>query len=701
MVQQIFLPKLREDLIILDQQVNAKKQRRWLLHDVVRNLYFHISSSTVELINLWQAGESLPAFHQRVRASGLEISEEEISQLITFFVSHSLIEITHKAGVDYLLNTQTIAKKNVWSWLLHNYLFIRIPLFKPDRFLERTKHLVEPFFSRTTARLIQLLGLVGLLIVIQQWEAFTHTFDHFFSWQGAFFYLISLIVLKSLHELAHAYTAKRLGCGVPAIGVAFLVLFPVLYTDTSDAWKLNQSRERLQIVFAGIKLELYVAMLATFLWAFLPEGPLKTVAFFMATTSWLTSLMINLNPFLRFDGYFALADWLQEENLQSRSFEMARWRLRELLFGLNQSAPEILQPSRARLMVLYAWITWIYRFVLFLGIALLVYNLAFKALGILLFLVEIIWFILLPIYRELKNWWSARQLFRWNKQTFTTSLLLLILAIWLFIPAQTSYRAHAVLNASEITPIYLTEDARVMSVSINAGQIVKQGDLLMHLESPELTHQLSQIARRLETVTIQLDRQSTSAQMRRILGQQKQQLELEEQRLLMRQNKLIVYAPHDGVISSLISWHPGQTLSKTTELALLRSPNAGRVHAYVEQEYIGQLQPGQTAIWYGQDFKQPALLLTLRAVSPTKVNQFLYPELASVNRGPLPSYSINEGVHLPQQALYQVEFSVQNEQSVPIDWRQMGRVHIEFEKQRPVVKLWRKIWVNLLPEINF
>jgi putative peptide zinc metalloprotease protein len=201
-----------------------------------------------------------------------------------------------------------------------------------------------------------------------------------------------------MHEMAHALTAKHLGCRVTSMGVALLVLFPVLYTDTTDAWRLHHRRERLAIVLAGIRMELHLALLATFLWSFLADGPLRSAAFFIATTSWLTSLAINLSPFMRFDGYYALADWLGAANLQPRAFALGRWRLREALFGLNEPPPEQLSRSREHIFILYGWATWIYRLMLFLGIALLIYYFAFKLLGIALFAVEIIWFVLLPVH---------------------------------------------------------------------------------------------------------------------------------------------------------------------------------------------------------------------------------------------------------------------------------------------------------------
>ncbi len=111
-----------------------------------------------------------------------------------------------------------------------------------------------------------------------------------------------------------------------------------------------------------------------FAWAFMPEGTLRSLAFVLATSSWILSLSINLNIFMRFDGYYILSGWWGIENLQRKSFSLGKWKLTEILFGLNRTAPENVSSLTRRKLVLYAWGVWIYRFFLFLAIALLVYH---------------------------------------------------------------------------------------------------------------------------------------------------------------------------------------------------------------------------------------------------------------------------------------------------------------------------------------
>ena len=91
------------------------------------------------------------------------------------------------------------------------------------------------------------------------------------------------------------------------MGLAFLVMFPMLYTDTSDTWRIKSAMARVHVGAAGMIAELYIACIATFCWGFLPEGMLKSAAFILATTSWILSLAFNLNALMRFDGYYILS----------------------------------------------------------------------------------------------------------------------------------------------------------------------------------------------------------------------------------------------------------------------------------------------------------------------------------------------------------------------------------------------------------
>lgn len=142
-------------------------------------------------------------------------------------------------------------------------------------------------FEPATLALIGIAGLIGLALAARQWDAFTASLAAAFTPAGVFGFLCALAIAKSLHELGHAYVATRAGVRVAHMGVAFVVMWPMLYTDTGETWKLADARTRFAIASAGLVTELAIAALATLGWSLTADGALRDALFFLATTSWL------------------------------------------------------------------------------------------------------------------------------------------------------------------------------------------------------------------------------------------------------------------------------------------------------------------------------------------------------------------------------------------------------------------------------
>jgi len=409
---QSVLPELRTDLQFKPGVRELDGSKTWLIFDPLRHQYIQIDNKNRRILELWSCCAGVSAGDIVERLNELAVTLEDIEALLKFAWKSSLTVMPPNGNIEFFLKESAAKKSKPIKRLLHGYLFIRIPLVRPHRFLKKTEPLSRLFFTRSWWFFIFLTAFAGLFLTSRQWDQFTHTFSHFFSMQGLLFYALALVFIKCLHELGHGYAATRYGCRVTSMGIAFIVLFPILFTDTTDSWKLTSKRKRLIIGAAGVAVELSIAAIATLMWALLEDGPLRSTAFFVATTSWIMSLMVNLNPFMRFDAYYLLSDALGVQNLQARSFAMGRWSLREFLFGLNETPPEAMKSSLRNGLSVFAWSTWIYRFFLFLGIALLIHSMAFRPFGTFLAAVELLFFIAIPIMNEIKQWWLRRtQLF--------------------------------------------------------------------------------------------------------------------------------------------------------------------------------------------------------------------------------------------------------------------------------------------------
>jgi len=700
----MIIPYLRQDLEIFRGNSREDGSPAWLLYDAVRNKYFTVGLTAFRLIKNWRGGEDIQNFEKKINSQGIETTGEEIKSFIGFLQQNNLIIQPQGQGVPFLMQQKNSLKKSWIMNLIHSYLFFKIPLFTPDEWLGRTLNKVKFLGSKKIRNIIYILGFIGLFFVIQQFENFTKTFLYFFSLKGLMIYFITLVFVKCLHELGHAYIAKYHGCRVSAIGIAFLVFFPFLYTDTTDAWRLRNHKDRLLINFAGILTELHLALIATFVWGVLPEGGLKSAAFFIATTSWISSIAINVSPFMRFDGYYVFSDWLKAENLQPRSFALAKWKVRETLFGFNHKPPEEISPSRRWTFIIYAWSTWVYRFFLFIGIALLVYYFAFKVLGIILFAIEIYWFIMLPIIKEMKQWWMMRSEMKLNKQTFRTISILTITLMVLFLPWKSSMKIPAVYISEKYSKIYSPYPAKIKSVFITKDQEVEAGQNLIELYSPELDKEINSIRRKLMLTKTKINRMSgTSGNMDEYLTYNQRLIALQSELsgLTKTKEKLVIKAPNKGKVKDLVSLSNEMWVSNLDQLLGIVHYGTGNVKAFIREEQIDRFQENTPAVFIPNDGDHKKIHLISNKLDLSSVNNLPYVALASIHSGPIAirNFTSGEYQYRPETAHYIADFKLVNKSSIKFELP--GYVHVEGNRYSPFVRFFRNVFSVLIRESGF
>lgn len=480
-------PCLREEIDLLPGPRLPDGQPSWTLHDPMRNRFFAIDWPSFEILKRWSYADADQIATLVSNDTTLELNSHDVTNFAQFLSENQLIQTEGLGGAKKFADRLAKIQGSPIKWLIHHYLFFRVPLWNPDAWLQRWMGLAEVFFTSRFALLSLLAFCIGLFQIGRQWDVFITSLVDMFTWSGLITYGVAIILVKWLHELGHAFAARRLGCRVPAMGVAFLVMFPMAYTDTNETWRLTSNKQRLQIASAGILIELALAAWATLAWALLPDGDLRSIAFVLATTSLIATLVINASPFLRFDGYFILSDLIDMPNLHQRSFALARWKLREWLFGLREEKPETFTKGKERALIFFAWLTWLYRLVVFVGIALLVYGLFFKLLGVILFIVELAWFIAMPIKSELVEWrkrWPAIRQTRRSKKTASVVILLIGL---LMLPWPTRVTSSGVLQPAEVWRIYAPGPALFDDEAPPAeGARFEADDVVMRLASPVL-----------------------------------------------------------------------------------------------------------------------------------------------------------------------------------------------------------------------
>ena len=699
-----YLPALREELSLLPGPNADDGSPRWLLFDPVRNVFHSLTRQAVSLLGAWKAEPAEQALSRLNQSHPeLKLSEDDLKDMTQFLFAQKLTQIPPSNDPEALALQEAQTRKPFHEQIIHKYLFFRIPLFAPQGFLDATAPFIGFLFKRATWMLIAAIGIIGLYFAARQWEQFVNTFMHFFTFEGFIFYGITLVFIKALHELGHAYTAHRFGAHVSVIGLAFLVMFPILYTDTTDAHRLTRRREKVLIDAGGIITELAIASIAIFLWSFLPDGPLRSAAFFTATTSWVLSLMVNLNPCMRFDGYFLLSDMFKIQNMQASGFELGRWKMRETLFGFGREKPLKLPARKEAGLLLYCYMTWIYRFFLFIGIALLVHHIFPKAIGIVLFTIEILFFIVMPIWRELKHWGSHIMSILTSASGVITLMISAGLLAAFIYPWQGRISAPALMQPSLQTEIFPRSAARIQTLFVQNGQAVEKGQVLVLLSSSQLHLDAAQAQRRIDLLRAQIARQASDMEERRQGAVWRDELRAQELTLeasLQSIAELKVTAPHAGIISSLpVSLHEGRYVKRTDRLMRLVGQNDYEMLALPAEDMAARLEPGARFTFISDDLGLRAISGQLHHIAPTSEAVISQKILTSLAGGPLAVYEDSDGSIIADNAVFKAlgrpdDFAI-------LARAQRGIVKIDAKAQSPAQALWRSIIRVLIRETDF
>jgi putative peptide zinc metalloprotease protein len=676
------LPRLREDLKLYPGAPLRDGSPSWRVLDPVRNAFFEIGLLEFELLARWSRHREGAALLAQVAAeTKLAPEEDELRALVEFLAANQLLRPDSKVAREALGRKASAGKQSWYLYLLHHYLFFRLPLLRPDAFLGRTVGVVDLFFTRGFLLAVLLVLVADLYLVVREWHEFSNAFLAMLTPKGLVYYGIALTFAKVIHELGHAYAAKRFGVRVPAMGLAFLVMWPYLYTDVGETWKLGDRRKQFVIAAAGMAAELSLAVFATLAWALAPEGAMKAMLFVLATSTWLITLAINASPFMRFDGYFLLSDALDFPNLHERATACGKWWVRTTFFRLPETMPEPgLDARQVRWLVAFALVTWIYRLTVFFGIAVAVYFMFFKLLGILLMLVEVIWFIVKPFWSEaaylLRHWSAVR--FAWRP--IGAVAVLGMVALWL-LPVASEVTAPGLLRAEREQVVYAPFAAQVVAVSVpRAGGAVAKDAPLVELDLADLKSRTELAHVAIASAQAELARTPASEhqqERRAVLEQQLQQAQAEMQSVREDAERQHLRAAHAGTVRDLPrDLVPGQWVGPRQLLMRVVSDAAPLIEAFVSERQLAAITTGQTVRFYSTMPNTPMIAGTVVGVDRTPIKEITQPLLASTHGGDILVNPSGNGAMVANEAVFRV--SVKPQGAVPpVMAVTRGTVHIE------------------------
>lgn len=633
------LPLFRQDLELYQGPEEPDGSPSFNIYDPVRRQYYKISWAESLIIKHLKSDMTVEDLCATLnKNTTIKVTPTDVRYFFEEAAKHNLLSLPRPS--KFLIKEFETHQESLFKWLIHHYLYIRIPLVNPDQFLKRTLKYVKPFASATAFVLYILLSSVGFLLLFLHAEEFTHTFNYFFNLKGFLYYALALTSVKLIHELAHAYTAVNYNVRVPTMGICLLVMWPVMFTDVTDGWKLKNRTERLYISLAGIMVETVIAGLCTFGWAMSTSDQWKSIFFVVSTISWFSTLFLNANPMMRYDGYYILCDLWGIDNLQPRSFALARWKLRDLIFGLKLPCPEPkLSEKRIKGMVAYALCTWIYRLILYTSIAVFVYYSFTKAVGIILFFVEIGYFVLGPIISEIVVVLKLKDRVKITRKGAFLFLFSFFVFFWIAIPLPRSESYSAITVPFLEQTLYVPNDSYIQEIYVERGDRVHPGEKLFQLKSMELNKELTKTAADVELIKREIKILSLENEEIGRIPEKTRELEglmAKEKAIQSKIAELTLVANLEGTVISLEeNLRVNQSVPKDLALGKIADMSRMSVICFVSESVAPTLHVGQHVefILRGREGIYSGKIKEINIARATKLQ---YPALASIYEGDLP-----------------------------------------------------------------
>jgi len=193
-----------------------------------------------------------------------------------------------------------------------SYLKLSFIFLKKEYVNYFTRYLTFLFNKRLFYPFLFLMSFFITVMIVANYTVILENSANIFS-LNLFIYLIAFEFGSMFHELGHAAACRKFGANHGGIGFGFYLFLPVLFADVSDVWKLKP-KERIIVNLGGIYFEMIIATILLILYFFNHK-----IAFLVIPCLLMLNTLYNLNPLIKFDGYWVLSDATNTPNLHKRA----------------------------------------------------------------------------------------------------------------------------------------------------------------------------------------------------------------------------------------------------------------------------------------------------------------------------------------------------------------------------------------------
>jgi len=584
----------------LNPSIEVYKQQfrgeRWyLLRDPLNNEFYRITPAAYQFVGRLKGDKTVEQVWQLClqlfpdEAPG----QEEVIQLLAQLHRANLFISSVPPDSSRLFERYRKARAKKFRGQLLNFLFIHIPLFDPDRLLTRLNPMGRLLFSPVGALLwLAVVGL-GLKAVAENFDLALSQGRAIFAPENLPLFYLSTVLAKFFHEMGHGMICKRYGGQVHTFGVMLMIFVPLPYLDVTSSWAFRHRYQRVLVGMGGMLSEFFIAGIAAMIWANTGEGLLNLAAFQVMFIASVSTLLFNLNPLLRFDGYYIFSDLMDLPNLYQRSRRQLTHLGERYLFGVKSSFSPAIDRRERFWLTSYGIASMIYRVFLLAGVTFLLAE-SFFGLGLALASFSLVLYFGMPLAKFLKYLFTSPRLQRNRRRALAVSGLLfglLGLFLW-FYPFPNHFSAPGVVMAKQHTRLYAETEGYLAELALRSGDPVRKGQVIARIENPELRLQFESAIARRRQLAEQLNdaRQRGASTLIEPLRAEQATVAFILRELRFRQEQQTIRAPHDGVWSyPTASEQLGSWLQRGSQFGEVINTHEFQFLAVVPQEQSANL----------------------------------------------------------------------------------------------------------------
>jgi putative peptide zinc metalloprotease protein len=636
----------------------------YLLQDPITERHFRLTPGAYQLVSRFDGERTLETIWQQAQQAIQHPPEQGafIRLLMQLKGGGVLMESPQSEALKILERRQSPRQ---WLRHLRNPLSLRIPLWDPDKVLNRLMPWVRPLFSRIGMGLWLLLVLSGLLQAALHWRAITgNVTSQLLVADNLLLMGAVYLLMKLLHEAAHGFATKHWGGEVHQVGVLLLALIPLPYVDASAANGFSERRSRMAVGAAGIMTELLLASLGLWLWLASGPGWLNAAAYSMILIGGLSTLLVNGNPLMRFDGYYIFADLIDIPNLSLRSNQYLGYLLQRYLFGLVDIDSPAQSDWERGWFFFYGITAFFYRlFVLFVIILFVAER--YPLVGQAIALWALVGMVILPLARQVFFLFTSQRLANRRKRVLLVSASIIgSLTLLLFVvPAPYATRAEGVVLPPEGSELRVGAQGEVVKIVVRPDDHVTEDQLLVVMEDPFLQTDLKRLAGRLHA--LRSEHESLVSGHQHVKAEiTLDEINLVETEIAQKQAqaaRLSLRSPAEGTfVVQQPGDLPGQFLRQGDLIGYVLDERQAEVRVAVSQEAIGLVRQSTQTI-EARYANRPAEIVPVKLLRdiPESRQRLPSPALGSLGGGEFTLHPEDKDGTRPLEAVFELRLRLE------------------------------------------